>query len=172
MPLPPNMSRAARATSSALPQELRLSMEVISPAALPTHITRQTQTALQRQTDLGLHIGQFLLDELIGGERTAELLAIQHILPRRMPATLGGAERAPRYPVTRGIETGEGTLEPGHVRQQIFFRNEHLVHEDLPGDRRAQSHFAVNGRRRETFPAFFENESANDIIVRLGPHDE
>jgi len=41
-----------------------------------------------------LHIGQFLLDELICGERTAELLAIQHILPRRMPATLGGAERA------------------------------------------------------------------------------
>ncbi len=36
MPLPPCMSRATRAISSALPQELRLRIDVISGAAMPS----------------------------------------------------------------------------------------------------------------------------------------
>src|SRR5690349_7463131 len=42
----------------------------------------ETQTALQAQGDFGLHVGELFLYELIGRERTAELLAIQGVLPR------------------------------------------------------------------------------------------
>src|ERR1051325_8447434 len=40
MPLPPSMSRATRAMSSDLPQELRFMMEVISTAAVPSSFMR------------------------------------------------------------------------------------------------------------------------------------
>jgi hypothetical protein len=37
---------------------------------------------LQAQRDLGLHVGQLLLDQLVGGQRAAELLAVQRVLAR------------------------------------------------------------------------------------------
>jgi len=40
MPLPPSMSRAVRAMSSALPQELRFSIEVISGEPVPSSFMR------------------------------------------------------------------------------------------------------------------------------------
>ena len=102
MPLPPSMSRAMRAMSSALPQELRFMIEVISTAAVPSSFMRpEPQAALQAERDLGLHVGQLLLDQLVGGERPAELLAVEHVLARAVPAVLGGAERAPGDAVAR-----------------------------------------------------------------------
>ena len=41
---------------------------------------------MQSERDLGLHVGELLLDQLIGGERLAELLAVEHVLPRAVPA--------------------------------------------------------------------------------------
>ncbi len=43
MPLPPCMSRAIRAISSALPQELRFMIDVISGAALPSSLRRPSR---------------------------------------------------------------------------------------------------------------------------------
>jgi hypothetical protein len=43
MPLPPSMSRAMRAISSALPQELRFMMLVISTAAVPSSFIRPSR---------------------------------------------------------------------------------------------------------------------------------
>ena len=40
MPLPPSMSRATRAMSSAFPHELRLTIDVISVAAVPSSFIR------------------------------------------------------------------------------------------------------------------------------------
>ncbi len=45
MPLPPSMSRAARAISSDLPQELRLIIDIVSGANFPSslsHVARMT----------------------------------------------------------------------------------------------------------------------------------
>jgi hypothetical protein len=71
---------------------------------------------LQRQSDLGLHIDEFLLNQLIGGERTAKLLALEHVVPRGVPAILGRAERAPGNPVSRGIEARERSFQSAHAR--------------------------------------------------------
>jgi hypothetical protein len=71
-------------------------IEVISTArrALVLHAA-QAQAALQAQRDLGLHVGQLLLDQLVGGQRAAELLAVQRVLARAVPAELG-APSAPQ----------------------------------------------------------------------------
>ena len=61
----------------------------------------QTQAALQAECDLGQHVGQFFLDQLIGGQRAAELLAIQRVLAGRFVAELCGAKRAPGNAETR-----------------------------------------------------------------------
>ena len=96
MPLPPCMSRAMRAMSSALPQLLRLISEIAGGAALPSSSSRPSaQRRVQAERDLGLHVGELLLDELVGGERPAELLAVEHVLPRAVPAELGRAHGAP-----------------------------------------------------------------------------
>src|SRR5262249_45221783 len=59
----------------------------------------EPQAALQSERDLGPHISEFFLDELVGSQRTAELLAVNHILPRSQITVLGSAERSPRNAV-------------------------------------------------------------------------
>ncbi len=55
----------------------------------------EAQAALQAEGDLGLHVGELFLDQLVGRQRPAELLTIEYILARAVPAVLGGAERPP-----------------------------------------------------------------------------
>src|SRR4029077_19567158 len=105
MPLPPWMSRAKRAMSSALPQLFRLRSDTAPGAARPSSNGRRPRRGraaslsdrparperrMQAERDLGLHVGELLLDQLIGGERPAELLALEHVLagagPRKIPA--------------------------------------------------------------------------------------
>src|ERR1700746_2554270 len=99
------MSRATRAMSSALPQLLRLTSEIISGAILPSSSSRPTRRlacrpsvisgSMSAELDLGLHVGELLLHQLGGGERPAELLAVEGVLPGAAEAVFRGAERAP-----------------------------------------------------------------------------
>ena len=132
----------------------------------------QAQAALQAQGDFGLHVGQFFLDQLVGGQRAAELLAVQGVLASLVPAVLGGAQRAPGNAVTGGVEAGERTFQAGHVRQHVLFRHEHIVHHDFTGDGRAQAHLAVDRRGGQTVPAFFQNKAADLAVFGLAPHHE
>src|SRR5947208_2169011 len=63
--------------------------------------------SLEAERDLGLHIGEFLLDELVGGERPAELLPVERILARPLPAIFSRAHRAPSDAVARLVEAAE-----------------------------------------------------------------
>ena len=80
------------------------------------------------------------------GQRAAELLAVHHILPRRRVAGLRRAERAPGDAEARRVEAGERTLEALHAGQQVLFRDEGVVEQDLAGDRGAQADLAVDRR--------------------------
>ena len=84
----------------------------------------ESQAALQPERDLGLHVGELLLDQLVRRERPAELLAIEHVLARAMPAVLGCAERAPGDAVARRIEAGERALQAAHVGEGVLLRAE------------------------------------------------
>ena len=79
-----------------MPQLLRFSSDTAGGAALPcSKEAAKTQRGTQSERDLGLHVRELLLHELVGGERPSELLAIEHVLARPVPAELGGADRAP-----------------------------------------------------------------------------
>ena len=55
----------------------------------------QAQATLQGQGDFRLHVRQFLLDQLAGSQRATKLVAIKHVLARRVPAVFGRTQRAP-----------------------------------------------------------------------------
>ena len=44
------------------------------------HQPAEAQRGVQAKRDLRLHVGELFLDELVGGERAAELFAIQRVL--------------------------------------------------------------------------------------------
>ena len=75
------------------------------------------QCAGQAKRNFGLHVGELLLNELIGGERAVELLAVEHVLARAMPAELGRPHGAPGDAVARIVEAAEGAGQPLHVRK-------------------------------------------------------
>src|SRR5207302_4007130 len=45
----------------------------------------EAQAALQAEGDLGLHVCELLLDQLVRRQRPAELLALEDVLPRAVP---------------------------------------------------------------------------------------
>src|SRR6202035_588711 len=121
MPLPPCMSRASRAISSALPQLVRLNRRVAGgPPPPPLHQPAEPQRAGEAQRDLGLHVGELLLDQLVGGERAPKLLAVERILPGAVPADLSRPHGAPDDAVARIIEAAERAREPLGIGQQIL----------------------------------------------------
>src|SRR5206468_11110420 len=67
----------------------------------------QTQASLQPERDLGLHVGELLLDQLVRRERPAELLPVERVLARSVPAEFRGAQGAPRDAVARVVEATE-----------------------------------------------------------------
>ncbi|MNS72210.1 hypothetical protein D3C72_1056110 [compost metagenome] len=132
---------------------------------------------MQAQRDLGLHVGQLLLDELVGGERAAELLAVQRVLAGAVPAVFGGTDGAPRDAVAGAVQAGERALEALHFGEGVFFGAEHAVHDDFAGDAGAQADLAVDGGGRQALHALFEHEAADRadgaaFADFLGPHDE
>ena len=54
------------------------------------------------ERDFGRRISELSLNELTGGERTTELVAVEGVSARGMPAELGGAQRAPGDAIVRG----------------------------------------------------------------------
>ena len=132
----------------------------------------KSKAALQTQRDVAHHVREFLLNQLIGGERAAELLAVEHVLPRDGEAGLGGAERAPGDAVARRVEAGERTLQACHLGQQVFVRREGAVEHDLAGDGRAQTHLAVNRGRAQALRAFLKQETADDPVLGLRPDEK
>lgn len=67
------------------------------------------EAALEGQGDLGGGVGHLLLDELVGGQRPAELDALQRVVARRRQAKLGRTQHAPRDAEARAVQTTERT---------------------------------------------------------------
>src|SRR5437762_1861235 len=59
------------------------------------------------ERDLGLHVDELFLDQLVGGERPTELAPVERVVARRMPAEFGGPEHPPGDAVARVVEAGE-----------------------------------------------------------------
>jgi hypothetical protein len=74
--------------------------------AVAPHILEPSEpkAGLQAEGDLGLHVDELFLDQLIGGERAAKLPALERIVARGVPVELGRTERAPGDPVACAVE--------------------------------------------------------------------
>jgi hypothetical protein len=169
MPLPPCMSRAVRAMSSALPALLRLIRLMASGASLSSSINRPARRqACRPKGDLGHHVGELLLVQLGLGQGPAELDAVEAVLSRGVPAELGRAHGAPGDAEAGLVQAAEGAAEARGVGQEVGFRDEDLVHHQLAGDRGLHGELALDLGRREAGAAGLDDEAA-DASVELGP---
>src|SRR5262245_39248151 len=75
------------------------------------------QGALQAERDLRLHVGELLLHQLRCRQRPAELLALQRVLARPVPAILRRPHGPPGDAVAGAVEAPERAREPRDVRQ-------------------------------------------------------
>src|SRR5688572_6863399 len=82
----------------------------------------QAQAALQAERDLGLHVGELLLHQLVGGERPAELLAVQDIASCSKPTIFSGAEGTPGDAVARRVQAGERPFQALHLGKRVLLR--------------------------------------------------
>src|SRR3954470_17204484 len=106
---------------------------------------------MQSERNLGLHVGELFLHQLVGGTRASELLAFEDVLARAVPAVFGRAERTPRDAVARRIEASERAFQAAHFWESVFFRAEDVVHHDLARDGSAQADLAVDRGGRKAF---------------------
>ena len=98
------------------------------------HQATNLQTPLQAQSNLGLHIREFLLKQLCLRERLAELLAIKPVLQCGMPAGLCRTHHTPRDAVTCAVQAAKWPFEALHIGEQCVFANFHVLHDDLASD--------------------------------------
>src|SRR6185312_7542712 len=70
---------------------------------------RHAERRMQAESDLGLHVGEFFLHQLIGGKRPSELLAAEGVFAGTMPAEFCGPHGAPGDARARDIEAAEWT---------------------------------------------------------------
>jgi hypothetical protein len=61
---------------------------------------------------------------------------------------------------------------PLDAGQHALFGHEHVVHLDLPGRGRAQAELALDLGRAQAIRALVEEETADHVILGLGPHQE
>ena len=127
------------------------------------------QTALQAERDFGQHVGQFLLHQLVGCQRLAELLAVHGVLTGAGVAVLSSTQRTPGNAEACAVQTSERALEAAHIGEGIFFRAKHFIHHNFAGDTGTQANLAVNGGSAQAFPAFLQHKAANGAAVVLGP---
>src|SRR6185369_16466423 len=95
-----NIQRLAAGIALDQRDHLRCSLAFVLQAA-------DAQTCLQAAGDFGLHVGQLLLNELVRRQGSAELLAIERVGARLVPAELGRAQGAPGDAVARVVQAAE-----------------------------------------------------------------
>src|SRR5262249_5187491 len=122
--------------------------------------------------NLRLHVGELFLNQLVGGKGPSELLALEYVRSRAMPAVLCCTQRAPGNPVTCTVETGERPLQSPDVGKRVLVGAEHVVHDDFACDARTQADLAMDWGRGQPFPPLLQNKTANRLVIVLGPYDE
>src|SRR5690606_4688699 len=130
----------------------------------------QTQAALKTQRDFGLHVGKFLLDQLVGSQGATKLLAVERVLAGGVPAVLCGAQGTPGDTVAGRVQAGERAAQTGDAGHHGVGWHFDFVHHDFAGDGGPQADLAVDGRGAETLEAFFKDEAADLAVVFAAHH--
>jgi hypothetical protein len=125
------------------------------------------QHGVQAERDLGLHVGELLLDELRRGQRLAEHLAVQRVIARGVPAELRRAHGAPGDAIAGAVEALNGPardftpgrrLASGTKTSSIMIMPVVLARRlNLP---------SIFGKVRPFIPRF-QQEAAQDALIVL-----
>ena len=123
------------------------------------------------ERDVGQHVGQLLLHQLVGGQRTAELLAVSNVLARAVPA-VSAAPSAPRR--CRSVRCS-GQVNGGQARTsgRRFLGQNTLSITISPVIDARRPTLPVDGRRRQALQPFSRARSRGSApLLVLGPDDE
>jgi len=96
-------------------------------------------------------------------------VTIQGVLARGMPAELGRTQCPPGDAIARRVKAGKRAFQAAHIREDVLLRHKYVVHDDFAGNGRTQADLAVNRRRSQTLPAFFQNKATNVTLIVLRP---
>src|SRR5882724_5074300 len=125
---------------------------------------RKSQADHLRLGDLGQHLDQLCLHELIARERPRELLARFRVIESAMVTGSRRADCSPCDPVARLSQTSERTLEPARGRQMRGLRNSHVLEDKLRGDRCAHRKFSMDIAGRKSRGSLLDQESGDAFI--------
>src|ERR1700688_714387 len=163
MPLPPCMSRARRAISSALPQLLRFIREIAGGAARPASMSRPSRSAPASPSAISVCMSAsfFWISWLAASGRPNCLRS--SVYCRAACQQNSAAPITPQeIPYRARLRQPKGPDRALHVRQQIGLRHEAIFQHDFAGDARAQRELAFDLGRGKPLHAAFDDEAADD----------
>ena len=121
--------------SSALPQLLRLTIEIISGAILPSSKMRPTRSEPCSPSAISVCMsGELLLEELRGGQRLPNCFLSSPYWRARNQQSSAAPITPQEMPYRARLRQPNGPLRPDHVGQQRVFAHFHALHDDLAGD--------------------------------------
>src|SRR5512135_2017246 len=83
----------------------------------PAHAKRR----LQPERDLGRHVRELELNELVCSKGPTELLSVERVLACRSVAKFSRSHRTPCDPIPRAVEAAERTLQTFNLGQKSVF---------------------------------------------------
>ncbi len=130
------------------------------------------EAALEAQGDLRLHVGELFLDQLVGRERAPELLPLERVGARCMPAEFRSPHGTPGDAVAGAVKATEGTGQAFDVGQQVLLGNQNVVEHDFARDRSPQAHLSLDFRGAEPVEPALNDEAADDAVEFCPNHGE
>src|SRR5215469_2428388 len=131
---------------------------------------REAEADHLRLGDLGQHLDELRLDELITGEGARELLARFRVIERALITRTRRADRAPRDSIARLREATEGSLEATRFGQMRGSWEANIFENQLGGNRRAHRELAVDIAGGKAGRATFDHKPGY-AFIDLRPHD-
>jgi hypothetical protein len=129
-----HVTRQARDVQRLAGALLRLSSDTISGLALPSSRRRLRCRQASRPSVISVCMSaSFFWINWLAASGRPELLAIECILARGMPAEFCRAHGAPADAEARVVEAGEGGTNTARLGQALRLRDEHVVHQDHSG---------------------------------------
>mmetsp|Transcript_19535 Transcript_19535/g.28172 ORF Transcript_19535/g.28172 Transcript_19535/m.28172 type:complete len:354 (+) Transcript_19535:133-1194(+) len=130
------------------------------------------ECSLQAEGDLGVHVCQLQLHQLVAGEGCPKLLALQDVLPSLLHAELCSSHGSPGDAVASVVQAGEGPRQSLHGWEHVFSGHLHVFHENHASVGSPQGELAFNLRGRQSGHALLEDESPDVARVVLCPNHE
>src|SRR3954447_8502780 len=143
-------------------EQLRLrALDAVRPSGLLEPRRAPDQRA--RRLDLGLHVGQLVLDRLKAGDRPAEGRPLARVAGRQLQGGLRDADRLRGDPDAPRVERGQRDAHPLPGLAQALARR--VVEREVGGRGGVQAHLVLLARDGEALGAGAHHERADAVVL-------